>query len=51
MEIHGAGGPPGPQPIYPRLATFSVEAGTAAPTQGEPGRRARWGFTMFLSVS
>ena len=24
MEIHGAGGPQGPQPIYPRLATFSV---------------------------
>jgi negative regulator of flagellin synthesis FlgM len=27
MEIHGPGGPHGPQPIYPRLATWSVEAG------------------------
>ena len=27
MEIHGAGGAQGPQPIYPRLAAFSVEAG------------------------
>ena len=31
MEIHGAGGPQGPQPIYPRLANFSVEASTTAP--------------------
>ena len=27
MEIHGAGGTQGPQPIYPRLAAFSIEAG------------------------
>ncbi len=27
MEIHGAGGTQGPQPVYPRLAAFSVEAG------------------------
>ncbi len=27
MEIYGAGGAQGPQPIYPRLAAFSVEAG------------------------
>jgi negative regulator of flagellin synthesis FlgM len=27
MEIHGAGGTQGPQPIYPRLAEFSVDAG------------------------
>ena len=27
MEIHGAGGTQGPQPIYPRLASFSIEAG------------------------
>ena len=27
MEIHGAGGTQGPQPIYPRLAAFSVDAG------------------------
>lgn len=27
MEIHGAGGTQGPQPIYPRLAAFNVEAG------------------------
>ena len=27
MEIHGAGGTQGPQPIYPRLAAFSVHAG------------------------
>ena len=27
MEIHGAGGMQGPQPIYPRLAAFSVDAG------------------------
>ncbi|RUL86756.1 flagellar biosynthesis anti-sigma factor FlgM [Tautonia sociabilis] len=31
MEIHGAGGPQGPQPIYPRLASFSVEASAASP--------------------
>lgn len=28
MEIFGAGGPQGPSPVYPRLAGFSVEAGT-----------------------
>ncbi len=27
MEIHSAGGTQGPQPIYPRLAAFSVDAG------------------------
>lgn len=27
MEIFGAGGTQGPQPIYPRLAAFSLEAG------------------------
>jgi negative regulator of flagellin synthesis FlgM len=27
MQIHGAGGTQGPQPIYPRLAAFDVEAG------------------------
>jgi negative regulator of flagellin synthesis FlgM len=27
MEIHGAGGAQGPQPIYPRLADFTVDAG------------------------
>ena len=27
MEIFGAGGTQGPQPIYPRLAAFSVDAG------------------------
>ena len=27
MEIIGAGGTQGPQPIYPRLAAFSVDAG------------------------
>jgi len=27
MEVHGAGGMQGPQPIYPRIAAFSVEAG------------------------
>ena len=29
MEVHGAGGMQGPQPIYPRLAAFSVESGPA----------------------
>ena len=29
MEIFGAGGAQGPQPIYPRLAAFSVDAGQA----------------------
>lgn len=27
MEVHGAGGAQGPQPIYPRLAAFGVDAG------------------------
>ena len=27
MEIYGAGGTQGPQPIYPRLAAFGVDAG------------------------
>ena len=27
MEIFGAGGTQGPQPIYPRLTAFSVDAG------------------------
>jgi negative regulator of flagellin synthesis FlgM len=27
MEIFGAGGAQGPQPIYPRLAAFGVDAG------------------------
>ena len=27
MEVFGAGGTHGPQPIYPRLAAFSVDAG------------------------
>jgi negative regulator of flagellin synthesis FlgM len=27
MEIFGAGGTQGPQPIYPRLAAFSMDAG------------------------
>lgn len=29
MEIFGAGGTQGPQPIYPRLAAFSLDAGQA----------------------
>jgi negative regulator of flagellin synthesis FlgM len=27
MEVYGAGGPQGPQPVYPRLAAWSVEPG------------------------
>jgi negative regulator of flagellin synthesis FlgM len=27
MEIYGAGGAQGPQPIYPRLAAFGVDGG------------------------
>jgi negative regulator of flagellin synthesis FlgM len=27
MEVFGAGGAQGPQPIYPRLAAFSLDAG------------------------
>ena len=33
MEIHGAGGPQGAQPIYPRLASFTVESGGVAGAQ------------------
>lgn len=33
MEIYGAGGAQGPQPIYPRLASFSVEAGQTVQAQ------------------
>ena len=29
MEIYGAGGTQGPQPIYPRLAEFTIDAGPA----------------------
>lgn len=35
MEIQGAGGLNGPQPIYPRLAAFSIEAGSTV-TAGSP---------------
>ena len=28
MEIYGPGGAQGPQPIYPRLADFSIDAGS-----------------------
>ena len=28
MEIYGAGGSQGPQPIYPRLADFTIDAGS-----------------------
>ena len=27
MEVYGAGGTSGPQPIYPRLSAFGVDAG------------------------
>jgi len=27
MEVYGAGGPQGPQPIYPRLAAWSIDPG------------------------
>ena len=33
MEIHGAGGAQCPQPIYPRLAAFSVDAGQTVQPQ------------------
>ena len=33
MEIYGAGGAQGPQPIYPRLAAFSVDAGATVHAQ------------------
>src|SRR5258707_6256501 len=29
MEIYGAGGAQGPQPIYPRLAAFGLDGGQA----------------------
>jgi negative regulator of flagellin synthesis FlgM len=29
MEIYGAGGTQGPQPIYPRLAAFGLDGGQA----------------------
>lgn len=35
MEIYGAGGMQGPQPIYPRLAAFSVDMGQAVQA-GQP---------------
>ena len=38
MEIHGAGGAQGPQPIYPRLAAFTVEAGQTVQTQAPRDR-------------
>jgi negative regulator of flagellin synthesis FlgM len=38
MEIYGAGGTQGPQPIYPRLAAFTVEAGQAAQAQAPRDR-------------
>lgn len=33
MEIHGAGGAQGPQAIYPRLASFTVESGSSVQAQ------------------
>ncbi len=33
MEIHGAGGAQGPQPIYPRLAAFTIESGQTVQAQ------------------
>lgn len=33
MEIHGAGGAHGPQPIYPRLAAFTIESGQTVQAQ------------------
>jgi len=39
MEIYGAGGPQGPQPIYPRLAEFTVDAGQAAQAGSVPRDR------------
>jgi negative regulator of flagellin synthesis FlgM len=38
MEIYGAGGAQGPQPIYPRLAAFTVEAGQTVQTQAPRDR-------------
>jgi negative regulator of flagellin synthesis FlgM len=38
MEIHGAGGAQGAQPIYPRLAAFTVEAGGTVQTQAPRDR-------------
>jgi negative regulator of flagellin synthesis FlgM len=31
MEVYGPGGAQGPQPIYPRLAAWSVDAGQSVP--------------------
>lgn len=39
MEIYGAGGPQGPQPIYPRLSEFTVDASRAAESGGIPHDR------------
>ncbi len=36
MEIHGAGGAHGPQPIYPRLAEFDVQAGRSVDASATP---------------
>jgi negative regulator of flagellin synthesis FlgM len=38
MEIYGAGGAQGPQPIYPRLAAFTIEAGQSVQTEGPRDR-------------
>lgn len=38
MEIHGAGGAQGAQPIYPRLAAFTVESGGTVQTQAPRDR-------------
>ena len=40
MEIYGAGGAQGPQPIYPRLAAFGVDAGQTV-NAGTPPRPRR----------
>jgi negative regulator of flagellin synthesis FlgM len=36
MEVYGAGGTQGPQPIYPRLAAFSIDAGQSTVQAGAP---------------
>jgi negative regulator of flagellin synthesis FlgM len=38
MEIYGAGGAQGAQPIYPRLAAFTVEAGQTTQAQAPRDR-------------
>lgn len=38
MEIHGAGGTQGPQAIYPRLASFTVESTQAGHAQAPHDR-------------